>query len=198
MFVSERVARRRARTRQRIFTEAMRLFAERGFDAVTVADITEAADIGKGTFFTYFPSKSDVFRYLGEQVTEAALDALAEADPGASAADRVRAVYATTAAWLEEHPEPARQMALSRSITPGADFESENRRRLNAALGGVIAQGQASGELRAEAAVEDAVLTLQGQYYLCVVAWALDPDTRPLGERLAATIDITLHGLLSS
>jgi len=53
--MSDRVSRRRARTRERIFTEAMRLFAERGFDTVTVADITEAADIGKGTFFTPFP-----------------------------------------------------------------------------------------------------------------------------------------------
>ena len=69
--MSERVARRRAQTRERIFTEAMQLFVERGFDNVTVADITEAADIGKGTFFTHFPSKRDVFRYLGEQVADA-------------------------------------------------------------------------------------------------------------------------------
>ena len=53
--MSDRVSRRRAQTRERIFIEAMRLFAERGFDRVTVADITEAADVGKGTFFTHFP-----------------------------------------------------------------------------------------------------------------------------------------------
>lgn len=195
MVVSERVARRRAQTRRRIFTEAMRLFEERGFDAVTVADITEAADIGKGTFFTYFPSKSDVFRYLGEQVTDAVLDALAEAEPDTPAADRIRLVYATAAAWLEDHPDPARQMALSRSIRPSADVGSENQRRIHAALGGVIAQGQAAGEFRTEVDVEDAVLTLQGQYYLTIVAWALRPEGRALGERLAAAVDITLRGL---
>ena len=55
--MSERVARRRAETRRRIVETAMRLFTERGYDNVTVADITDAADVAKGTFFTHFPSK---------------------------------------------------------------------------------------------------------------------------------------------
>ena len=76
--MSDRVSRRRAQTRERIFIEAMRLFAERGFDRVTVADITEAADVGKGTFFTHFPSKRDVFRYLGSANQQRLQRALAE------------------------------------------------------------------------------------------------------------------------
>jgi AcrR family transcriptional regulator len=52
--------RRAAETRVRLFRSAMRLFAERGFQNVTVEDITEAADVGKGTFFNYFQSKDQV------------------------------------------------------------------------------------------------------------------------------------------
>ena len=37
-------------TRERIFRAALKLFAERGVLAVTVEDITEAADVGKGEF----------------------------------------------------------------------------------------------------------------------------------------------------
>ena len=88
------MARRRARTRERIFTEAMRLFAEHGFDRVTVADITEAADVGKGTFFTHFPSKRDVFRYLGEQVSEVMAEAARE--PG-TAQERLHRVMRASA-----------------------------------------------------------------------------------------------------
>ncbi|MGL4744863.1 MAG: TetR family transcriptional regulator, partial [Dermatophilaceae bacterium] len=43
--------------RQRIYDEAVRLFADRGYGATTVADIAEAADIAPRTFFTYFPTK---------------------------------------------------------------------------------------------------------------------------------------------
>jgi AcrR family transcriptional regulator len=51
---------KRQRTRERISREAMALFAERGFDAVTVTDITAAAGVARSTFFRYFPDKANV------------------------------------------------------------------------------------------------------------------------------------------
>jgi AcrR family transcriptional regulator len=47
-------------TRQNIRDAAMGLFAERGFDAVTVMDIAEGAKVSRSTVFRYFPDKSDV------------------------------------------------------------------------------------------------------------------------------------------
>jgi AcrR family transcriptional regulator len=52
--------RKRRQTRERIEQAAMALFLERGFDATTIEDITEAADVSKRSFFDYFPSKEDV------------------------------------------------------------------------------------------------------------------------------------------
>ncbi|MGA2719724.1 MAG: helix-turn-helix domain-containing protein [Candidatus Acidiferrales bacterium] len=48
--------RRRTETRDRLFHSALKLFAERGYQETTVEAITEAADVGKGTFFNYFPT----------------------------------------------------------------------------------------------------------------------------------------------
>src|SRR5438309_141945 len=56
----------RQERKQRIVSVAMRLFAERGFAETRVEDITEAADVGKGTFFNYFPSKEAIFLGFGE------------------------------------------------------------------------------------------------------------------------------------
>src|SRR5260221_12615891 len=52
--------RRRADIRERLIQSALHLFAQKGFAETTVEDITEAADVGKGTFFNYFPSKDHI------------------------------------------------------------------------------------------------------------------------------------------
>jgi AcrR family transcriptional regulator len=54
----------RERKRQRMYQEvsdiAVRLFVERGFDAVSVAEVAAAAEISKPTLFRYFPAKEDL------------------------------------------------------------------------------------------------------------------------------------------
>ena len=52
--------------RERLFRAAMELFARKGFAETTVEDITNAADLGKGTFFNYFPSKEHILLAFGE------------------------------------------------------------------------------------------------------------------------------------
>ncbi len=56
--------RKKDETRERIFKTAIKLFHARGFEATTVDDITEKADVAKGTFFNYFPRKESVLAYL--------------------------------------------------------------------------------------------------------------------------------------
>lgn len=60
--------RRRERTRARILEAAERLMRERGVESVTIQDITEAADVGHGTFYVHFESKPLVLRPLIEEL----------------------------------------------------------------------------------------------------------------------------------
>src|SRR5215469_18955738 len=52
--------RKKARTRASIREHALRLIREQGYDATTVDQIAEAADVSPSTFFRYYPTKEDV------------------------------------------------------------------------------------------------------------------------------------------
>ena len=52
---------KKLRTRQEIADRAMQLFAQRGFDDVTVAEVAEAANVSEKTVYNYFPTKEDLF-----------------------------------------------------------------------------------------------------------------------------------------
>lgn len=76
--------RKKQQTRQLLAETAHRLFAERGFDAVTVAEVARAADVSEGTVFNYFPTKEDLFYGQMETFEEALVEAVRERAPGES------------------------------------------------------------------------------------------------------------------
>lgn len=55
-----RAAQKRERTRAKLLRAAYRLMSEKGVDATAIQEITEAADVGFGTFYNYFVSKDDL------------------------------------------------------------------------------------------------------------------------------------------
>ena len=75
--------RKKEQTRQLIADTARRLLAERGFDAVTVAEVAREADVSEKTVFNYFPTKEELFYSRLEAFEEELLQALTARAPGA-------------------------------------------------------------------------------------------------------------------
>lgn len=71
-----RGARRKRETREKLLEAAFRLMAERGMDAVAINEITEAADVGFGSFYNHFESKEAIYAAVMDAVFEEFGDAL--------------------------------------------------------------------------------------------------------------------------
>jgi AcrR family transcriptional regulator len=82
--------RKKQQTRERIIEAAYALFAERGYQATTVADIAAAADIAPRTFFSYFPAKEDVVFYFGDTYCDLMQAAVESRPAGVSAIEALR------------------------------------------------------------------------------------------------------------
>jgi AcrR family transcriptional regulator len=67
---SPRVARRKHETRIRLLDAAFVLVAKKGMDSVTINEITDAADVGFGSFYNHFDSKEEIFAALVEWLFE--------------------------------------------------------------------------------------------------------------------------------
>jgi AcrR family transcriptional regulator len=77
-----RGTRRRRETRARLLNAALKLMADRGMDAIAINEITEAADVGFGSFYNHFESKEAIHRALTDLVLEEFADALDRALSG--------------------------------------------------------------------------------------------------------------------
>jgi AcrR family transcriptional regulator len=89
-----RVRKKRA-ARDAIAATARRLFAERGFDAVTVAEVAAAADVSEKTVFNHFATKEDLAFAGREQGLMRLVADIAERPPGTSVLDVFRALTST-------------------------------------------------------------------------------------------------------
>jgi len=82
--------RKKQQTRQSIASAAHRLFVERGYQATTLPDIAEAADVSTRTIFAYFPSKEDILFSGFAQTIDELAQALAQRPAGVQTLDVVR------------------------------------------------------------------------------------------------------------
>src|SRR5713101_3925542 len=146
----DRRQRRSSEIRERLFRAALDVFAQKGFAESTVEDITEAADVGKGTFFNYFPSKDHILLAFGEMQIGRLQAAVEQAQ---NSSEPVEAFLKALRTRMTE--EPARNPAIVRAIlqahlssAPVREVMGKNHARAQALLTQFIELGQNRGDVR--------------------------------------------------
>lgn len=135
--------RKKQRTRELIADTALRLFHERGFDAVTVAEIAQAAEVDAKTIYNYFPSKPDLVYQLLEAFETDLLNAVRERKPGESILAAFARFVLDSQGLLADEDASERLRALNVMITESETLLAHEQQvfaRFTASLAGLIAE----------------------------------------------------------
>jgi AcrR family transcriptional regulator len=155
--------RKKQRTREQIVEAAMRLFAERGYQATTITDIATAADVAPRTFFAYFPSKEAVVFHNVDRDLAGLATALRDRLPGETAFDGLRRwIDAMFDQWMAEGEEALLRKRLRCEDEGLANFEGGIRARVEELLLEAIADdlGEPQDALRPRLVTAAAIAAL--------------------------------------
>jgi AcrR family transcriptional regulator len=174
----------------------LKLFKSKGFEATTVDDIADKADVAKGTFFNYFPRKEAVLAYLGdlwiEEAEQRAAAILQETGP---VGGRMIEMFADFAGFYEEDPGLSVHMANEwmRRSHAGQDETCQRWERLGER---VIERLQAAGELRRDVDAATGHQMMASVYDGTVLRWVAAVDKPfPLKQELRRRMALVIEGL---
>jgi AcrR family transcriptional regulator len=174
--------RKKLQTRDTIRETAQRLFGERGFDSVTVAEVARAAGVSEGTVFNYFPTKEDLFYGQMEEFEAELVAAVRDRPEGDSVLKAFRRFVLERSERLASE-EVADIVATAARVIAGSDALQAREREIwdnyTSALAAVIAE-----EARAS---DDPIVPLVAANALMGVQWALV-------EHVRASVLAGLHG----
>ena len=192
----DRRQRRSAEIRERLFRAALQLFAQKGFLETTVEDITEAADVGKGTFFNYFPSKDHILLAFGEMQ----LGKLETAVKTARQTNEPMPEFLRSLG-IRMTQEPTRNPAIIRALlqaylstTPVREAMMDLQRRVHALHTEMIQLGQDRGEIRSDLPAAEIAQVFRQTIFGTLLIWSLYGDAT-LHSRIETAFNLLWTGL---
>jgi AcrR family transcriptional regulator len=188
--------RRSAETRESLFRAAIDLFARKGFTETTVEDITEAADVGKGTFFNYFPSKDHILLAFGEmqlaKLDSAAREARANGEP---------MTQFLRSLGVRMTQEPIRNPGIIRTLlqaylstTPVREAMLALQKRVHALHTEIVLLGQERGEIRRDLPAAEIAHVFRQTIFGTLLFWSLHGDAT-LHPRMESAFNVLWSGL---
>lgn len=175
---------RKREVRERILAAAEALFLEQGFEATTVDQIVEAAEVAQKTFFNHFRTKQAVLEVVASArlgVFERAV-ASARRGPGGTR-ERLERTFDRLSRRASETSGLVRDLTLHglRTARHAKGFGT-----MQAAIADLLRDGQRAGDVREDHDLEFMAELVVGAYSMVMIQWAKDADY-PVRARLRET-----------
>lgn len=189
-----RRSRKRQQTADHLVSVAFDLFAAQGYEPVTMENIAAAADVAKGTLYNHFPVKEALLAHRFHADLAAAMPAiLAEFAALPNCVARLRAFLHASAAYNEGIRKYLAPYLHYRLSQPLDSLGRDNRSGLDRIYAQLLADGQASGDIRADLPVQRLADSLAFMHLGTVLRWLRTPDAR-LAAEFDAMLDLFLAG----
>lgn len=190
--------RKKQARKERIVQAALDLFRQSGYENTTVEEIATAAEVGKGTFFNYFPTKEAVLLAISDQQMALMQESL-EHDLLNNDIDlktRLLQLFDTLAHFIESegNPELVKLTVFEAMKHPETLRQRPNRIRLRNLIAALVEQGQTTQQLRADVDQDLITQALEGVYFQQIFEWCAAPDEISLAQRLRTAINLVLEG----
>jgi len=176
--------RKKREQRARIYETARQLFLANGFEATTVEQIAEAADIAQTTFFNYFQNKTELLREMTSEVSDRLEAMLAEqlAKPG-TAQERIMRFVHDVVRRIDQAENLTRDILLELVRTSSRPGEAlPYLLRVYDPFEIVIIEGQEQGNVRRDFDARLLAEMVIGTLHMSLVGW-LNDEQYPFGKR---------------
>lgn len=189
--------RNKQRMKARIFSAALSLFAEKGFEQTKVDDITERADVARGTFFNHFQHKEELVTTWSSQRQSRFEEKLRQGTPGNDDLCVALARCMTALAEINEEEEPRlNRVMLSSWVRAGLPITEPPRTA--EAFADVIRTGAAEGRVRAGVDPVQVGHLLRDAYLGTLFRWCRgDLEGDDLATELRRIVDFLLPSIIS-
>jgi TetR/AcrR family fatty acid metabolism transcriptional regulator len=188
--------------RERILDAAVRVFARKGFYLTRVSEVAKAAGVADGTIYLYFKSKDDLLVSVFEHRIERLLTYMdTELPRVASATYKLQRIIELQLGLLEGERDLAEVVTviLRQSTKLMKEYAAPKFTAYFDAIAKVIAEGQASGELRTDVSPHLAARAIFGALDAITMTWALGKaEPGGLSRASGQVVELVLRGLAAA
>ncbi|MCL6477150.1 MAG: TetR/AcrR family transcriptional regulator [Peptococcaceae bacterium] len=186
---------RKKELKEEIFRQAVNMFKERGFQNVTIEDITTACGIAKGTFYNYFSKKEHILLYLGQTQLETLKESMVLHAGVKNLRERLRLIFLDLVARIDKDPDLVIAATIetmkSSVLKEELELEEEAHRALIPLFEEGIRNGQVSGRWSPDHLSSIAV----GIYHQVILTWLQKAEYTDPAAVYDAYLDVLWNGI---